>query len=119
MELSHLDFIWPDVFRVTFVVLALLLVGTNLAFVRWSRYIFSPESCTPWRFFFLGKTMVTLSVALLVWQRASEGFGISPATYIAAVGVVMSNIALGVVYKRRNELLDHVVTVDQAEAESH
>jgi hypothetical protein len=118
-SLLDFDFGWTalNVFRVAFVIACLLLVGANLSFVRHAPLLFTRESCMAWRMFFLGKSCITVAVAFAVWARIQSDSQIATWTILAGFGVMLSNIALGLLYHRREILLDHIETAAQTEHE--
>lgn len=85
--------------RVSVVLLALALVGTNFAFVIHAPTIFPKGATTVWRLFFTGKTLITSSAAWTVWDRTADNKPIGLVTALVVGGVLFSNIALWMLYR--------------------
>ena len=93
-----------DVFRVVIALLAMILIGANISFIIHARKIFYRKTVNFWIMFFLAKSFITFSVALAAWERAYAGQPILIHTWIAGAGIVLSNFALLMLWKNREEL---------------
>ena len=93
------DWGFIDLFRVLIVCGAIMLIGANTAFWIHAPRIFPETNIKIWRIFFIGKSLITGSMAMLIWARIQDDLGLSNAAWIGMLGIVISNIALFLLYR--------------------